>query len=102
MHVRALELLLKPMGEVILLSSVRAAPDPERWELSSHPPMLEALRARDEEALVRAVHDHYEVLRGGPYDRFRAARFRELLDHEDFAVLRGLLRSRATTLEEAS
>jgi DNA-binding FadR family transcriptional regulator len=102
MHLPALELLLKPMGEVILLSSVRSTPDPERWELPSHRPMLEALRAGDEEGLVRAVHHHYEVLRGGPYDGFRAARFRELLDHEDFAVLRGLLRSRATATEEAS
>ncbi len=102
MHLPALELVLKPMGEVILLSSVRAAPDPERWELESHRPMLEALRAGDEDGLVAAVHHHYGVLRGGPYDRFRAARSRELLDHEDFAMLRGLLRSRATTVEEAS
>lgn len=101
-HVPALELLLKPMGEVILLSSVRAAPDPERWELPSHRPMLDALRARDEEGLVLAIHYHYGVLRGGPYDRFRAARFRELLDHQDFSVLRGLLRSRAAAIEEAS
>ena len=102
MHVPALELLLKPMGEVTLLSSVRPAPDPDRWELPSHRPMLEALRAGDENALVQAVTHHYAVLRGGPYDRFRASRFRELLDHRDFAVLRALLRSRAITLEEAS
>ena len=100
MHLPALELLLKPLGEVILLSSVRPAPDPARWELESHRPLLEALRARDEERLVQAVDHHFAVLRGGAYDRFRAARFHELLDHQDFAVLRGLLTRRADAAEE--
>ena len=102
MHVPGLELLLKPMGEVTLLSSVRPSPDPERWEVPSHAPMLEALGNGDEASLVDAVHHHYRVLRSGPYDSFRAARFRELLDHRDFATLRALLRSRAAATEEAS
>jgi len=101
MHMPALELLLKPMAEVILLSSVRPAPIAERWEIDSHRPLLDALRARDEQGLIQAVDDHFAVLRADAYDGFRAARFRELFDYEDFAVLRGLLTKRATQAEEA-
>jgi GntR family transcriptional repressor for pyruvate dehydrogenase complex len=98
-HLPALDLMLKPMAEVILLSSVRPAPDPARWEVESHRPLVEALQARDEGALGQAVDYHFSVLRGGAYDRFRAARFRELLDHREFALLRGLLTSRAAAAE---
>jgi GntR family transcriptional repressor for pyruvate dehydrogenase complex len=99
MHLPALELMLKPMAEVILLSSVRPSPDPARWEVESHRPLVEALRARDERALVEAVEHHFSVLRGGAYDDFRLARFRDLLDHREFALLRGLLTIRATAAE---
>jgi DNA-binding FadR family transcriptional regulator len=98
-HLPALELMLKPMAEVILLSSVRPSPDPARWEVESHRPLVEALRARDEEALDRAVDVHFGVLRGAAYDEFRAERFCELLDHRDFALLRGILTSRAAAAE---
>src|ERR687891_1638619 len=99
MHLPALDLMLKPMAEVILLSSVRPSPDPARWEVESHRPLVEALRARDERALVKAVEYHFSVLRGGAYDGFRRARFRELLDHHEFALLRGVLTSRAAAAE---
>jgi DNA-binding GntR family transcriptional regulator len=102
MHMPALELLLKPMAEVILLSSVRPAPDPARWEVDSHRPLVRALRARDEQQLVEAVDHHFAVLRVEAYDGFRAAMFRQLLDHQDFAALRGLLTSRAATAEGAA
>ncbi len=98
-HLPALDLLLKPMAEVILLSSVRPAPLVERWEVDSHRPLPAALRMRDEERLVQAVDHHFAVLQGDAYDRFRAARFRELIDHEDFGVLRGLLATRAAMSE---
>jgi GntR family transcriptional repressor for pyruvate dehydrogenase complex len=98
-HLPALELMLKPMAEVILLSSVRPTPDPERWEVESHRPLVEAARALDEPALVRAVEHHFAVLRGGVYDGFRATRFRDLLDHQEFAVLRRVLTTRAATAE---
>jgi GntR family transcriptional repressor for pyruvate dehydrogenase complex len=99
MHLPALDLLLKPMAEVILLSSVRPSPDPARWEVDSHRPLVDAMRARDEGALVQAVERHFAVLRAAAYDHFRAARFRELLDYQDFALLRGVLTGRATTTE---
>jgi GntR family transcriptional regulator, transcriptional repressor for pyruvate dehydrogenase complex len=99
MHLPALDLLLKPMAEVILLSSFRPSPDPERWEVDSHRPLVDALRARDERMLVEAVEYHFAVLRSAPYERFRAASFRELLDYEEFAVLRAVLTSRAAAAE---
>lgn len=99
MHLPALELMLKPMAEVILLSSVRPSPEPARWEVESHRPLVEALRAHDERALVEAVDHHFSVLRGGAYDSFRLARLRDLLDHHEFALLRGLLTTRATAAE---
>jgi GntR family transcriptional repressor for pyruvate dehydrogenase complex len=95
MHLPALELMLKPMAEVILLSSVRPAPDPARWEVDSHRPLVAALQAHDEAALLQAVEYHFAVLRGGDYDDFRVSRFRDLLNHEDFALLRGVLTNRA-------
>jgi len=102
MHMPALELLLKPMAEVILLSSVRPAPDPARWEVDSHRSLLKALRMRDEQRLVAAVDDHFAVLQVEAYDSFRAAMFRELLGYRDFALLRGLLASRAAIAEAAA
>ena len=99
MHMPALELLLKPMAEVILLSSVRPAPDPARWEVDSHRPLVKALGARDEQQLVEAVDAHFAVLKTQAYDGFRASLFRELIDHREFGVLRELLRRRAGTAE---
>jgi DNA-binding FadR family transcriptional regulator len=99
MHLPALELMLKPMAEVILLSSVRPSPDPAFWEVDSHRPLVDALGARDERALVQAVEHHFAVLRAPAYDRFRTARFCELLDHQEFAVLRGVLAGRAAAAE---
>jgi DNA-binding GntR family transcriptional regulator len=87
------------MAEVIVLSSVPPSPDPARWEVDSHRPLVEALRARDEQRLVQAVDNHFAVLRAKPYDRFRASLFRELLDYQDFETLRRLLTSRANAGE---
>jgi len=100
-HLPALDLMLKPMAEVILLSSARPAPDPERWEVDSHRPLVEAVRARDEEALGEAVDNHFAVLRSGAYSRFRKARFSELLEHQDFALLREILANRSAAAELA-
>jgi GntR family transcriptional repressor for pyruvate dehydrogenase complex len=102
MHLPALELLLKPMAEVILLSSVRPAPDPARWEVDSHRPLLAALRARDEQLLLEAVDIHFAALRTEAYDSFRAGLFRELLDHQEFGALRALLTRRAAAAEGAA
>lgn len=100
MHMPALELMLKPMGEVIVLSSVRPTAHPARFEFESHLPVLAALRARELELLQEAIDAHFAVLSGPAYRALRSARFHELLDHEDFVLLRGRLASRARTSEE--
>ena len=80
----------------------RPAPEPARWEVDSHRPLVAALAAHDEAALVRAVDEHFAVLQARPYDGFRAARFRELIDHEEFGVLRALLATRAAATVDAT
>lgn len=100
MHLPALELFFKPLAEVILLSSVRPQPDRARWEVDSHRPLIEALRRRDEEGLVRAVERHFDVLEGRAYNKFRKAHFRDLVEHQDFGVLRELLTARAARAED--
>jgi DNA-binding FadR family transcriptional regulator len=76
-HQPALELLLKPMTEIIMISG---AP-PRRtarvdWEVETHRPILDAVKARDPEAAVQAMTDHF-VATADParYARFRARKF---------------------------
>lgn len=67
-HQPALKLILKPMNEVTLVTSAASVRRsyPEDWEVASHLPILEALKARDVDAAVAAVAAHYEVYRLSP------------------------------------
>jgi DNA-binding FadR family transcriptional regulator len=72
LHEPALQVLLRPMTEVIWMSSEPPREtEPEDWEVETHPPILAALRARDPAAVETAIRDHYAVLdeadRYGPY-----------------------------------
>lgn len=72
LHEPALELLLRPMTEVIWMSSEPPREtEPADWEVETHYPILAALRARDSVAVEAAIKDHYAVLeeaeRYGPY-----------------------------------
>jgi DNA-binding FadR family transcriptional regulator len=72
-HQPALELMLKPITEIILVSSnaslVRSSPDD--WELDVHAPIITALRAGDPDAAERAMRTHFEVsTRPEPYREF--------------------------------
>jgi DNA-binding FadR family transcriptional regulator len=62
-HQPALDLMLRPLTEIILVSSaaslIRQAP--EDWEVETHYPILEALKARDPEAAEEAMRKHFEV-----------------------------------------
>jgi DNA-binding FadR family transcriptional regulator len=78
LHAPALQLLLRPMTEVILSSSEPPRVDePADWEVETHLPILTALRERDAAAVARAVRRHYAAVedkqRYGPY---RAKPFR--------------------------
>jgi GntR family transcriptional regulator, transcriptional repressor for pyruvate dehydrogenase complex len=68
LHLPALDLLLEPMQQIILLTLPPSPQEPEGWELASHYPILDALRAGDEEGVRRALSEHLRWL-----DRSEAA-----------------------------
>jgi GntR family transcriptional regulator, transcriptional repressor for pyruvate dehydrogenase complex len=80
----ALEILLKPLQEIIMLSSLppslKGKDLAEVWNLADalgHRPVLEAVRRRDEEGARTAMRDHFP-LEGSPRHAERqAARFRD-------------------------
>ena len=77
-HLPALEILLTPMHEIILLSSVPPVDSPELWDVPAHPPILEALRARDGDAARAALEQHFaRFLRDERYAAFEATPFAE-------------------------
>lgn len=76
-HLPALELVLRPMHQLVMLSSTPpSAENPWQWEFEAHRALLEALR-RGPAAARRALEDHYSELAADSYTSFRAARFRD-------------------------
>lgn len=77
-HLSALEILLKPMHEIIVLSSVPPADNPELWDVPAHPPILEALRQRDADRARVALEEHFRRFLGDQrYETFEASPFRD-------------------------
>lgn len=77
-HVPALEILLKPLHEVVLLTSTPPnVEDPALWEVAAHTEIVEALRGRDTGRLAQALRVHYEQLRAPAYSTHRKTLFRE-------------------------
>lgn len=78
-HLPALEILLTPMHEIILLSSVPpTTEDPKLWDVPAHPPILDALRAGDGERVRAALQEHFlRFLRDERYAAFEATPFGE-------------------------
>jgi len=81
LHQPALELFLKPMAEVILISSAPPRWNVKRdWEVPTHRPILYGLKARDPERTERAMIDHFAATTDPRrYKRFRERLFREVL-----------------------
>lgn len=74
-HQPALDLMLKPMGQIALLTgstSVRRG-SMEDWDLEAHRAILDALRSGDPDASEQAMRKHFDDLGG-------KAVYRELLD----------------------
>jgi GntR family transcriptional regulator, transcriptional repressor for pyruvate dehydrogenase complex len=97
-HLPALEILLKPMHEIVVLSSVPPANKPELWDVPAHPPILRALREGDEDGARLALRDHFDrFLRDPRYSAFEESQFRDaavgvlerLADDADGAGARG-------------
>ena len=79
-HLPALELFLKPMTEIIIVSSVpnRQAGKVD-WDVPTHYPIIEALRRRDGAAAEHAMTEHFAAgLHRKRYRAFRATPFREV------------------------
>lgn len=77
-HLPALEILLKPMHEIVVLSSVPPTNNPGLWDVPAHPPIVAGLRARDAETTRRALHEHFQRFLGDPrYEAFEASHFRD-------------------------
>lgn len=77
-HFPALEILLTPMHEITLLSSIPPEDTPELWDVAAHPPILEALRAGDAGRARQALDEHFQrFLRDDRYAGFEATPFDE-------------------------
>ena len=86
LHRPALELFLKPMTEIIVISSAPPRLTArEDWEVETHPPILAALRARDPEAVRLAMTAHFAALEGVRYESFRALPFRAVFEEIPWA-----------------
>lgn len=86
LHQPALALFLKPMTEIIVISSAPPRLTArEDWEVDTHPPILAALRARDPEAARAAMSAHFARLEGERYETFRALPFRAVFEELPWA-----------------
>ncbi len=77
-HQPALDLMLKPLTEIILVSSAASLvrTKPENWEVGAHRPILKALMARDPEAAEAAMIDHFKIAtRPSEYSDYVARKF---------------------------
>lgn len=77
-HQPALDLMLKPLTQVILVSSTASLvrSSPEDWEVEVHRPILEALKAGDAAAAEQAMAQHFEVSTApAPYKEFLDRKF---------------------------
>lgn len=74
----ALELLLAPMHEIIVRSSLPpTVDDPDAWDVDAHYPILEALRRGDEAATLEALRHHFRFVDDPGYAASRSSLFRD-------------------------
>jgi DNA-binding FadR family transcriptional regulator len=83
-HLPALEILLRPMHEIIMLSSLPPSLEgkdlADVWTIEDarrHVPIFEALRDRDEERAREAMSDHFPLLDDSLHAERKAIRFRD-------------------------
>jgi DNA-binding FadR family transcriptional regulator len=76
-HLPAVEIMLRPLQHLVLLTSFPPRRETELWELSAHQRILDALRRGDEPATRQALVDHYRVMETESYAQLRATIFRE-------------------------
>jgi GntR family transcriptional repressor for pyruvate dehydrogenase complex len=78
LHLPALELLLAPIQQCIILTSLPPGPsDREMWGLEDHRQILDALRSGDQDATRAALERHFASMETERYERFNATPFQE-------------------------
>jgi DNA-binding FadR family transcriptional regulator len=100
LHAPALALTLQPLQELILISSL--TPDLGRvdlWEVDSHRPILDHLRAGDGEGTHCALRRHFDYIDRPEYAEFAATLFREAYALTSFGVIIGEYRDIAQALD---
>lgn len=87
LHQPALDLFLKPMTEIIVISSAPPRQTArEDWEVGTHRPILDGLRARDARAVETAMTAHFEAVADPKrYRTFRARPFRAVFEEVPWA-----------------
>jgi GntR family transcriptional repressor for pyruvate dehydrogenase complex len=95
----ALEILLKPMHQIILLSAVPPTiDDKELWDVEAHPPIVAALRRRDETDTYRTLQHHFRFLSDERYAALRRTFVRDAQTvHDVLASLREGQRTKRLT-----
>lgn len=74
----ALEVMLRPLQHVVMLSSVPPyASHPAFWEASAHQAILDAIRAHDEDRTRQALREHYTVMETPAYAETQATLLRD-------------------------
>jgi GntR family transcriptional regulator, transcriptional repressor for pyruvate dehydrogenase complex len=76
-HLPAVAILLRPMQQVIMVSSIQPEDDPDPWDLPSHYEVLRALESGDRERARDAMRRHFRFMEREPYLKMFAAPFRE-------------------------
>jgi GntR family transcriptional repressor for pyruvate dehydrogenase complex len=96
----AFELMLRPMEQILMLSSRPPQRTNARlWEVSSHTAIVDAARARDRAALREAILAHYRVMDTVEYEAQRTTLVREAPGVREF-LAQMLYTTRAPVLSE--
>jgi len=84
-HMLAMELVLRPMQEVILLSSLFPNPeDSSAWDFDLHPPILDAIKDGNEDQAARAMRQHYTYTKRESFKAIEDMPFAETPDVRTF------------------
>jgi DNA-binding FadR family transcriptional regulator len=90
-HQPALNLMLRPLQQIIMLSSLPpSVDDRDLWDVDSHKPILDALKRGDEERTRSALIDHFRFVDDSRYAEAYSLPFREALTIDEvLAEVRG-------------
>ncbi|MGH3436781.1 MAG: FadR/GntR family transcriptional regulator [Sciscionella sp.] len=74
----ALELMIEPFQEYIIVSSIPAEPESrDEWGLGSHDAIMAALEAQDPDAARTAIVEHFGYVHSAKYAEYVTTSFRE-------------------------